>query len=190
MKKLITGFFLLGIFFLGSSLSAQEFGLRAGANYADISNIEDGSKGIIGLQFGPVVDFGLTHNIDLHIAALYAMKGSQDDDSDSDLKSNYIDIPILMRFDFGGLYAEVGPQFSVLLSAKSEGDDVKELLKSSDIAALLGVGYDLGILRIDLRYGIGMTNIIEDPFEDFSNKNKVFTLGATYMFGGSSSGDE
>jgi len=194
-QKLTQGLYVLVFIFFAQLLAAQDFGIRAGLNYADISGIEEGSDAIIGLQFGPVAEFGLSESINLNVAALYAMKGAQDPDPDSDskIKSNYIDVPILLHYDFGGFYAELGPQMSILLSADGDGEDVKELFKSSDFSAIIGIGYDLGSLRIDARYGIGLSNITKSEYSfynDESLKNKVITLGVSYMFGGASGSDE
>jgi len=82
-----------------------------------------------------------------------------------------------------GLNLQAGPQFGVLLSAESDGDDVKEEFKNADMSAALGAGWDAPFgLRINARYIIGLNDISEDG--DSEVQNRVFQVSLGYkLFG-------
>ncbi len=104
---------------------------------------------------------------------------------------NYVNIPIIVKiYLFGGLNLQVGPQFGFLTSAQgpefnpSTGQislaDVENELKSSDISAALGLGWELPLgLTIDARYNMGLTNI-NDTYNSQEIKNQVFQLSAGF----------
>jgi len=58
----------------------------------------------------------------------------------------YIEIASNFKYDFGqeyrkGFYMLAGPKFSMLTSAKSEGEDAKEAFESFNLGAQLGFGW-------------------------------------------------
>jgi hypothetical protein len=88
-------------------------------------------------------------------------------------------------------FVEAGPQIGFLLSAKSRGEDIGDLYKSSDFGLNLGLGYNFTEdLSIALRYTIGLSDIADvpddyDDYPDFYNasfKNSNFALSLAYKF--------
>ncbi len=125
------------------------------------------------------------------------MQGSKWDFSgdDSKFKFNYINIPILARYNITEMISiHAGPQFGLLLSADLEDEDgdqldIKDDIKGLDIAGATGVEVDLpNGLGFGARYVLGFTNNIDtdDPdIEDLELKNRVIQLYAFYkLFGG------
>lgn len=84
-----------------------------------------------------------------------------------DVKLNKLDVPLLFgkRF-FKILRVNAGPVFTLLLSqnVKQPNNTAKEIetnYKDSTVGAQLGIGLDLAIVTIDLRYEIALQNISE-----------------------------
>lgn len=179
MKKIFVLLLFLGTSFFGFG---QDFGLRAGINLADVSTdgFETGLKS--GIQIGPVVEFDFTDNLALNLGVLYGSKGFKDTASDISSNYGYLDIPVLLHLSFSPIFIEMGPNFSYLLSAKAGDLDIADQLKNFDLSFVVGGGVDLGPLRVDARYGLGVTNISDVTGQSFSPKNKVITLAATFFF--------
>lgn len=98
------------------------------------------------------------------------------------VKLRYLDVPFLLRMGGGakGAYFEFGPQFSFLMSAKesytstpADADfdyadkNIKENLKSSVIAGVLGFGVDIDAsenvtITTGLRLGYGFTDVTKE----------------------------
>ncbi len=84
-----------------------------------------------------------------------------------DVKLNKLDVPLLFgkRF-FKILRVNAGPVFTLLLSqnVNQPNNTAKEIetnYKDSTVGAQLGIGLDLAIVTIDLRYEIALQNISE-----------------------------
>jgi len=78
------------------------------------------------------------------------------------IKTVGLDIPVLFQYSpVQRLKLHIGPQFSMLLSAKDNADtDVKSLLNSSDIAAAVGADVYLPFkLTVGARYIKGFSNL-------------------------------
>jgi hypothetical protein len=85
----------------------------------------------------------------------------------------------------GGLNLQAGPQFGFLASASQDAVaggsvDIKNTLKSSDITAALGLGWDLPFgLNIDARYNLGLTKI-NDVAGSADAKNQVIQVSVGF----------
>jgi len=81
---------------------------------------------------------------------------------------------------------EAGPQIGFLVSAKSEGVDVKDFVESIDFGLNLGAGYDFTEkFSAGLRYNFGLSNIAKTEPGDGDNtdiKNGVFSISVGYKF--------
>jgi hypothetical protein len=98
-------------------------------------------------------------------------------------KLNYLSIPVLLRYNIGGLVSlNAGPQFSVLLN------DDKTLLKNGesaftngDFAMVLGAQLNFKILRVYGRYNIGLSNINDiDDQEKWRSQQLQLGLGLRF----------
>lgn len=123
---------------------------------------------------------------------------------------NYINLPVLAKVSFGPEnikgFVTAGPTFGYLLggNVKSEveaggqteeetqdlSDDDLENMNRMDIGLSFGAGVALGAgpgnLNIDLRYGLGLSDInkIDGPKPDNyeAAKNGVFSISVAYLF--------
>jgi hypothetical protein len=120
----------------------------------------------------------------------------------SNLKLNYIDVPLLIQYKIGSrLYIAAGPQFSFLTSASqnSEGiasgsnistkQDIKSLFNNIDYSIASELRYSLSIIRkgtkVDVdafaRYSYGLTEIFKDSAVG-SAKTSNFQFGLSFPF--------
>ncbi|MEO7988131.1 MAG: porin family protein [Chryseolinea sp.] len=128
---------------------------------------------------------------------------------------NYLELPVLVKVKFGKFYAIAGPSFAYGIGGKSkttyhdliagtttkstdkikfgkepdnyQGDDIY-VDNAFDIGVQAGVGMKISVIVIDLRYGIGMTNLLDKPSGspyDYKSKNGSLqlTVGVPIPFG-------
>jgi hypothetical protein len=158
-----------------------------------------------GAQFGLVATYQLTDIFGVKSGLVYTQKGYKYEMDifgvkfSSTQSFNYLNIPILGTVGFGDnirFYANAGPVVGILMSAKSKADgdseDIKENMKSTDIAALVGGGTIIPIIKsrgsssisllADVNYQLGLTNVSDS--NDISVKNSGLTFGIGVLIGG------
>jgi hypothetical protein len=108
---------------------------------------------------------------------------------------SYLSLPLMFQVKGNsGLYAEFGPQPSLLLSAKQEGpnntnSNNKGNFDRFDLALNAGLGFTTRVgFGVHARYSYGLTNVIEqgdanNTPNDAELKNRVLQVGIHYMFG-------
>ena len=82
--------------------------------------------------------------------------------SQSQVKLDYLSIPVLLRYTLpGGIVTLLaGPQYSILLQQdKTILQNGQAAFKAGDFAAVAGAQLNLSALRIYARYNIGLQNI-------------------------------
>lgn len=184
-KKLVLLF--LAACTLGTANAQIQFGVKAGANFATLTNTT-GSKTLVNFNGGALVKIPLAGALSLQPEAVYSGQGVKGDGGSMHL--NYINIPVLPTYTLPvGVFFQTGPQLGFLLSAKTKIDgqpdqDVKPFLKSTDFSWAFGAGYLISStnLGFNVRYNLGLTNVAKDGGS--STKNGVFQVGVFYMFGG------
>lgn len=184
MKKLSL-LVVLVAFTMATALAQIGLGIKGGVNFAnvDIQDVSTDSK--TGFHFGAFVEVGLG-GIHLQPEVLFNTKGASIEGTD-DLDLTYLEIPILLKKNFAKvLNIHLGPQFGILTKAEdSDGNDVKDFLKGSDISAVFGAGVDLpGGLGGGARYVLGLGDISEQEFSSVDVKNRTFQIYIQYkLFG-------
>ena len=188
-----------------TSANAQDinWGAKAGLNFASIAG--DGTEelsGKTGFHIGFLAEMILTDQFAIQPEILYSTQGAKGEISESEfnakqqLNLNYVNIPIMAKYYImDGLNLELGPQVGFLVTAEanyeetaegesfSESEDIKDELNSTDLALAGGLGYKMGKIFLNARYGVGLSNILKNEGEDnFSQKNTVFQLSVGYMF--------
>lgn len=146
-----------------------------------------GSK--VGFQFGGFAEVLMGKSFAIQPELLFAMKGSKDD-ADVSYKFNYIQIPVLAKYRLGNgekrftIFA--GPSLGLLMSAKAsyEGEsvDIKDSFNGTDFSGVFGVGAEIDKFQVDVRYDLGLSNILKDAPDDFSYKNNGVYLTLGYSF--------
>lgn len=192
-----------------ASAAQPKFGLKVGVNSA---NLNGGDVAMFEDEFGPMkskiafcgggfVVFALSKGMAIQVEALYTQKGSKFDiDIDGEIinlywNTDYIEIPVLFKYTFETkgsvkpvLFA--GPSVAFKMTAKlkatyqgdTEEDDIPGF-NSTDFGLVFGGGLDIGPkFRVDLRYTMGLTKLLEMDGETADLKNGVFTLAVGYAF--------
>lgn len=175
--------------------NAQEtrFGVKGGLNLTSFAggNYYD-AKSLVGFQVGGFAEIKIIERLAIQPEVLFSTQGAKLDGGsfgDSDAKLNYINVPVLAKFYITKQFTvEAGPQIGFLVSAKNDGEDAKDLYKSTDFGFNFGAGYNFtDNLSVGLRYTVGLSNVADYNAEDFdeyfdSPKNSVLALSLAYKF--------
>lgn len=127
---------------------------------------------------------------------LYAVKGGKDPDSDANVKFSYIELPLLIRYNFsrGGQirpFLTAGPTVSFLMSCDvNDGDGASETCDnaygedesydSMDFGGMIGAGFMFNRIGVSVRYEMGLKDI--DKADDFVSKNKALMVLGSFAF--------
>lgn len=185
--------------------SAQvQFGLKAGVNFSTLGGDDfdevTGKKSNTGFYFGGLAHIPISDNFGFQPELIYSAKQGLEFVESGDelnLNLNYLNIPLMLQYKTSGFYLEAGPQIGLLLTAKSKitiggvtaEEDIKDELKGVDFGINLGLGYVMSSgFGFGARYNFGMSNIVDDP--DADAKNRVFSFGLIYRFGGKAKSDK
>ena len=172
---LITAVILL----VSNTVSAQKWGIRAGANFSDISgNFDEGfdTSSKTGLFVGVYKEIPLVGGLLFIQPELqYSQEGFAVDNLD-DVKIDYLTVPVLAKIYLVKLLSfETGPQFGFLVSDNVDYADKNTFVPSWAFGTSLNL--PLG-LSINARYVTGL----DDTFDGFSGKNQVFQVGGAFQF--------
>jgi hypothetical protein len=179
MKKL---FYCLGLIVAMINISnAQllDFGIKAGANYANFKSSTIETTPLTSYHVGIVANIKLLKPISIQPELLYSTQGASYKTLVKDFKSElgYMSVPVLAKIHLGkSLSLEAGPQFSFLLSKKVE---TSTNINEFDFALAGGLSiYLTESFFVQGRYTAGLTDV--DKNADF--KNAVGQLSIGYMF--------
>jgi hypothetical protein len=198
MKKTIL---MVGVGFLflvsqqAYSQAQLAIGIKAGPNFASINTDASASenyKSRTGFHGGAFVLIKLT-KIGVQPELIFSQQGSKVTINNQNFESNfsYVNIPIMLKlYTIAGINIQAGPQFGFVTNAETPIQDqlnpgtytvrdVKDKMKSSDVTAAFGLGWDLPFgLTIDARYNMGLSKIFKEaPSQQTEKaKNQVFQL--------------
>ncbi|AMM50535.1 hypothetical protein TH61_04195 [Rufibacter sp. DG15C] len=212
MKKIVLFVAAALSFSFANAQSGPRIGLKAGMTYSNLSgdleneDIYDNKFGFVG---GLTANFDLSGDgfLSLQPELLYSQKGYQYNDEKftvggtdykikGDVNYNYLDLPVLLRVNAGGLFFEAGPQVSYLLSVKDNSefkvndesyesterydkDDFSEI----EIGYAAGVGYQLDNgLSLGVRYNGGINALAKEDNDELTNARHsvvMATIGFT-----------
>lgn len=168
--------FLLSILFLTITTVtfSQEtsYGVRAGLN---ISNLDFDPDPTFrndhrnGFAFGGFVDWGVSDSFSILTEIQYSAEGAKEED----LKAEYIQLPVLLRFSLGEKFTiGVGPMLSLKTWKK---DDLFETFTFSGVGGLEYMITDE--LFIDARVHYGLSNILDKDVNAFEAQNTTLQFG-------------
>lgn len=185
---------------VGSAMAAEmqpfSAGVKGGLNlsnvWGDDADDTDMKMGFVG---GVCGGWNINEIWALQLELLYSMKGYSFDDgagTDVDAKLDYLEIPLLVRARIpieGSAVTPslfVGPSLGILLSAKVDSTDVKDMTTGTDFGVAFGGGVSMpagpGMAMLDLRYTLGLVSI-DDSGWDADIKNGVFGVVLGYSWG-------
>ena len=184
---------------LSSAAHAQgaRFGLKAGVNLANITGYyAPDNKTLVGLAAGVMADFGLNDLLSFHPELLYSQKGSKpyDNRGSAQVRTSYLDLPLLLRMHTNGLIFEAGPQVGLVIAQKSEytasgGSPVINTSTANtqklDLGYIAGLGYQLASgIEFGIRYNGGLLGVNNSSVSFTGAHNSVFQFQVGYLLGG------
>lgn len=212
MKKIA---FLIIIAVCGfSQVRAQNFGVKAGYNYSTLSG-ETSSistiEGLSGFYIGGLVELPISNMLSIQPELIFSRQGvdlrqglknlSIRTDT-SEIRLDYLNIPVMAKVNLGPIFLEGGVQFGFLVN-KPKVDSyianvyLRNLLdKDSYNFFDFGVGAGLGVklnqhFFVETRYTYSLTNVFDPNDKHFKSslisdgdnfKNSVFSIGLGMKF--------
>jgi len=212
MKKIT---FLIIIAVCGfSQVRAQNFGVKAGYNYSTLSG-ETSSistiEGLSGFYIGGLVELPISNMLSIQPELIFSRQGvdlrqglknlSIRTDT-SEIRLDYLNIPVMAKVNLGPIFLEGGVQFGFLVN-KPKVDSyianvyLRNLLdKDSYNSFDFGVGAGLGVklnqhFFVETRYTYSLTNVFDPNDKHFKSslisdgdnfKNSVFSIGLGMKF--------
>ncbi|WP_431242867.1 porin family protein [Flavobacterium sp. P21] len=191
MKKIILSAIAL-MAFAFSNAQDTRFGIKGGLNITTFAGGDYwDANSLVGFQIGGFAEIKIIDRLSIQPEVLFSTQGAKLEfaGDDFDEKLNYINVPVLAKFYITKKFtAEAGPQLGFLVSAKSEGEDVKDSFKSVDTGFNFGLGYNFtDNVSAGIRYTVGLSNIADYDVDDIdeyydSPKNSVLALTLAYKF--------
>ena len=195
MKRLFT---ILSVIMLTFSVSAQEFGVQAGMNMANLSGEDMETDMKMGIFGGVTAAFSLTDVMTLETGALYSEKGAQDEESGikTSLAYSYIEIPLNIAYSVSDqISLMAGPYVGLIMSANSkmsgeflgqtidEEEDIKEDIANMDFGINIGASFSINeSISVGVGYQLGLADIGSEGDVDATHSN--IHIGMSYSFGG------
>lgn len=172
LKILLLSAFLI---LVSNSVSAQKFGIRAGANISNISGTGFDTTAKTGLYVGAYKEITLVESLlFLQPEIQYSQEGFDVKDFDQ-AKIDYLTVPVLAKVYAAKIISfETGPQFGFVVNNHSN-DDVKSFVPSWAFGVSLN--FPLGF-SINGRF----ISALDDTYKNLSGKNQVFQIGAAFQF--------
>lgn len=180
---LITVLCIIFTTFSNSVAQSVKTGAKAGINFTNFSGGNTNYESRTGYMIGGFVKMNIPEsNVAIQPEVYFAQKGAET--GSGEIKLEYLEIPILVKVGLGNsdvvkpnLFA--GPYAGINLNQSSggllgSGNNVENI----DFGGVLGAGLDIeagsSIFTIDLRYGLGLSNV----FQDGDEKNRLFAIVA------------
>ena len=171
MKSLVLSLVFLGFF---STVMAQgsQYGVRAGINNSNVDFEPDATFKNLhrnGFFFGGFVDWRLSDELSLLTELQYSAEGAKD----TDLRADYIQSPIMLRFGLGDNFT-LGA--GAMLSLKTWKD--RDGFSTFTYSAVGGAEYMItDTFFVDARAHYGLSNILDEDLTDLEAKQLVFQVG-------------
>ncbi|PQA59311.1 porin family protein [Siphonobacter curvatus] len=202
MKKYIFAAFLAIAMVRGAQAQDNlSWGLMGGVSIAKFggggagnANFKTGGTG------GLFINYSINERFGVGGQALYTQLGSKFGGLPTEVRLNYLQIPILATFylnDRGAAFRPkifAGPYVGFLLGARNEnGDNInanKDRYTAADAGLHLGAGFNYRLsdrvwLNFDARYGLGLVNVAKPVYGsgDINNRNIGINLGVSFPLG-------
>ena len=197
-----------------SQVRAQNFGVKAGYNYSTFSG-ETSSistiEGLSGFYIGGLVELPISNMLSIQPELIFSRQGvdlrqglknfSIRTDT-SEIRLDYLNIPVMAKVNLGPIFLEGGVQFGFLVN-KPKVDSyianvyLRNLLdKDSYNSFDFGVGAGLGVklnqhFFVETRYTYSLTNVFDPNDKHFKSslisdgdnfKNSLFSIGLGMKF--------
>jgi hypothetical protein len=195
MKKIcLFTVFVLNIIICNNLFAQTSFGVRGGMNVSNMKIPLLGSSSKVGLNIGAFAQVPINENFVVQPEIAYsAMGGIINFFGSYKVSSDYVSLPILVKYNLNNFSLGFGPQIGYLISAKStDGVEVNRMTneyKSIDISGIFNADFSISEnIILGARYQLGFSNIMntknleEDILLLPSVKNNAFQFLIGYKF--------
>ena len=165
-------------------------GVKGGANIIKIDGKSFKDEFRFGYHLGGFMEIGLNNKWSVNPEVIFNQYSTtvdsnfkhiyQDVFKQSNVKLNYLSIPIVLNYKFiGPISLQAGPQFGILLDKnKTLLQNGSNAFKNGDFSMVAGAQVKLAALRVTGRYVVGLSNI-----NDIDNQNKWKSQGIQLSLG-------
>ncbi len=207
MKKIVC--ILAFLITAGFSVQAQSFLIpKGGLVFSNLNTTESGVSGRTGYVAGLGLSIPVTADnfFVIQPELLYIQKGATFSTTGTSTRVgntyiNYAELPVLAKINFGGesfrLYVNGGPSIAYALFGRTNQNGAVVDVKFGDEADVTfnnridfglqfggGIGFKAGPgdILLDLRYGLGLSNLLDQPVAgtDTEAQNRVYALTLGY----------
>ncbi|WP_396149661.1 porin family protein [Flavobacterium sp.] len=180
MKKVIKNWFVVLFLVQMSYAQSVQFGIKAGANYANVTGSKINTNAIVNYHAGIVAKIGLTKGLSFQPELLYTTQGASYETALADYKNElgYIVIPAMLQIHLSkSITLDMGPQVGFLLNEKNNFDVQKS--NTFDASANAGLGLKItNSIFAQARYCVGLTKL--QPNSDIKNNVVQLSLGILF----------
>ncbi|MFD2823435.1 porin family protein [Lacinutrix iliipiscaria] len=163
---------LIAFIFVSFTMHAQNTtsGVRVAYNISNLDFEPDATFDNThrnGLAIGAFLDYAFSEKMSIMPELMYSAEGGKE----KELRANYIQMPITLRFHFGKMSVGVGPQANLKIWSYEDG------YRNFIFSAVGGAQYDISDnFFIDARFNYGFSNIYDDEV-GVEAKNSTIQLG-------------
>ena len=160
------------------------FGIKGGLNLANVYGDEADAldpEAFTSFHAGIYAQFALAQKFSLQIEGLYSRKGYE---ADIENRFDYLELPFLAVYNItDNLSLHLGPQLSVMVSAKQDGDEVNmENLNTFDYGLAGGAEARFRMFRLGARYNLGFAGLLDDGDTGLAAGNELMhNVGQLYI---------
>lgn len=155
------------------------------ANYYGDKIVNNNST-LNSFDFGINSDYYFNDNWSLRSGLLLQTMGSRYGQLEDKIK--YLTIPVNANWHFGSTRKwnlNFGPSIGFLISAETNGEDVKEFVSTTQIGFNLGIGYKIEVtekfgILFDIQGLSGLTEILKDSNVSIKNSYTVLNIGGVF----------
>ncbi|CAM1373076.1 porin family protein [Tenacibaculum xiamenense] len=179
-KKLSFTILIIVLGFTGLNAQESKFGIKGGLNFAQITGANSlKSDRKTDFNLGIMAEIPIVEKFFFQPELLYSRQGSS-------VNLDYLNIPLLGKYYLTeGLNIQAGPQIGFLLSADTNGVNVKSNFKTLDFGVDFGLGYQFkNGLNLGAKYNYGLSNLSTGVANEYAGtkiKNEVFQLSIGYF---------
>jgi hypothetical protein len=186
-RTTLAGLSLAVVALTASPASAQKqagVGLLGGADFTTLTGLDSNAsvRSSTGLAGGLYMNFPVAKSLLIEPEVLYTNKGAGIEDTEITLNLNYIEIPVLLRYEFTpdnpGPFAYAGPYVGFNVKCNTTVDTLPTPCADQDVQAgtvfggAIGVGFQRGTWGFDFRYEYDFSDAIKDE----KGKNSAFIV--------------
>jgi hypothetical protein len=190
-KSIILSLALVTIAVVSTNAQGFQLGIKGGANIYQVDGRSFDDTYKWGYSLGGFAEINFSKHFGIQPEVLWneyqtrtaanniGGVGYEDLSNGTDIKLNYLTIPVLLAFKPAKILTiHVGPQFGILINeSQTFIDNSKNAFKRGDLSLLAGAQLNLAWFKLGARYFIGLNNL-DDVGNSDTWKNQGFQIYA------------